>query len=451
MKKLLAILLCITSLLTLFGCAKTGNSIWKDASPGTSAMHFYRFDEAGGYGSITFDQTDEGKILDRLSAVDATPTADWTPEKVTLPVYGIEIGTKDGMGIRAAWSNGYLILRDGSVYEFDFNFSALEEDYTWEYSRAPVSLSAMPCGRLLSEGADGWVADRLSPAEELTPPDGITMVFKELTAGKITVKLSNTSETDWCFGEYFSLHVLLDGIWYRVPELDDKNYMFNDIGIILPAGESMEKSYSLGSYGTLPADTYRLVVEGMSVEFTRPYTDRSIACIYDETPCQELVDMEEVFFEDDNNKYIFGNPISQYIIVRYADGSEENIRVALENGRAIIGDLDRFGIHYWTEPKAEGEITCVWPPRLNLATLLDLVDCYGENLSWEHFDSYDRKYIGSGLYVLDYPIDEDFYLLIGGESKDAPPAFIRLHSRQDSSRYVEVRTDDIEGFLKEMP
>ena len=370
MKKLLAILLCVASLLALFGCAKTGNTIWKDASPGTSAMHFYRFDEAGGYGNITFDQTDEGKILSRLSAVDATPVSDWTAEKVTLPVYGIKIGTKDGMGILAAWSNGYLILRDGSVYEYDFDFSVLESDYAWEYSRAPVSLSAMPCGRLLSEGTDGWIADRLFPAEELTPPEGITMAFKELTAEKITVKLTNTNETDWMFGESFSLHVLLDDTWYRVPELDDKNYMFNSIGIILPAGESTEKTYSLGSYGALPEGTYRLVVEGMSVEFTRPYTDRSIVSITDETGNRMVSDVEEVFFEDESNRYSFGNPISQYIIVRYADGSEEDIKTALESGRAAIGDLDRFGIHYWIEPKTDWEITCV-VPRGNVLSIVD--------------------------------------------------------------------------------
>lgn len=369
MKKVLSILLCATLLLPLFGCGNAGgNDLWDEASPGTSAMHFYRFDEAGGYGSITFDQTDEGKILSRLSAVDASPVSDWTAEKVTLPVYGIEIGTKDGMGIRAAWSNGHLILRDGSVYEFDFDFSALEEDYTWEYSRAPVSLSAMPCGRLLSESPDGWVADHLSPAQALAPPEGITMAFKELTAEKITVKLTNTNETDWCFGEYFSLQVLLDGVWYNVPVLDDKNYGFNDIGIILPAGESREESYSLSMYGTLPEGTYRLVVEGMSVEFSLPITGKSIVSITDQTGDRELNDAEEVFFEDETNRYIFGNPISQYIIVRYADGSEEDIKTALESGGAGIEDLDRFGIPYWAQSK--DEVTCV-VPRGNVLSIVD--------------------------------------------------------------------------------
>lgn len=370
MKKILALLLCAALLLPLLGCEKSGNDLWDEASPGTSAMHFYRFDQEGGRGNITFDQSDEGAILKRLSAVEATPVTNWTAEQVKLPVYGIEIGSRDGWGIHAAWSDGYLILRDGSVYKFDFDFSALETDYEWEYSRTPSSLSSMPCGRLLSEGSDGWIANHLSPADELTPPEGISMKLKEQTAGKITVELTNRSDTEWMFGTHFSLHTLLDGTWYSVPVLDDKNYAFNDIGIILPAGESQDKSYSLGSYGTLPDGTYRLVMYGLSVEFSIPFPDSSVVSITDQTGNRAMVDVEEVFFEDETNKYIFGNPISQYIIVRYADGTEEDVKTALENGHASIRDLDRFGIHYWSEPKPEYEITCV-VPRGDIVSIVD--------------------------------------------------------------------------------
>lgn len=370
MKKILAILLCAALLLPLFGCGNTGgNDLWDEASPETSAMFLYSFDKDGGRAGITFDQADEHAILDRLSAVKAVPVTDWTAEKVTLPVYGIEIGSKDGWGILAAWSNGYLILRDGSVYKFDFDFSALEKDYEWEQENRIIgSLSAMPCGRLLSEGPDGWVADHLSPAEELTPPKGISMVLNEQTSEKVTVKLSNRGDTEWMYGEYFSLQVLLNDGWYNVPVLDDKNYGFTDIGIILPAGESREESYSLSMYGTLPEGTYRLVVEGMSVEFSLPITGKSIVSITDQTGDRELNDAEEVFFEDETNRYIFGNPISQYIIVRYADGSEEDIKTALESGGAGIEDLDRFGIPYWAQSK--DEVTCV-VPRGNVLSIVD--------------------------------------------------------------------------------
>ncbi len=353
MKKMLVILLCAILILPLFGCGKvTGNTLWKEGSPETSAMYLYSFDADGGKAHITFNQRDEHAILDRLSSVKATPVTDWTASKVKLPVYGIEIGTEDGMGIRAAWSDGYLILRDGAVYRFDFDFSSLVTDYQWELSHEAHSLSGMPCGRLLSETPGGWIADRLSPADPLTPPTGISMVLAEQTDDSLTVKLTNGTGTDWCYGEYFSLHVLLDGVWYDVPVLDDKNYAFTDIGIILPSGKTQEKSYSLGSYGTLPEGTYRLAVEGLSAEFDLPYAEKSVRSITVETENRAFAAVMECFWADEENRYLFGAPISPYVIVHYADGTEEIITSALQAGRVTIDDLDTFGIDYFTEPKA---------------------------------------------------------------------------------------------------
>ena len=180
MKKALTLLLCAALLLPLFGCGKksAGNDLWDDAAPNNGILNYYFFGKDGGHRLGTFNDGDKYDLLDRLSAVDAIPVTDWTADKVKLPVYGIEIPSEDGWGIHAAWSDGYLILRDGSVYEFDFDFSTLAEDYEWERERyAPDSLSSMPCGRLLSEGPDGWIADRLSPADELTAPEGITIAL----------------------------------------------------------------------------------------------------------------------------------------------------------------------------------------------------------------------------------------------------------------------------------
>ena len=60
----------------------------------------------------------------------------------------------------------------------------------------------------------------------------------------------------------------------------------------------------------------------------------------------------EKFFEDDVNVYYFSGVYSQYVTVHYEDGTTEGIVSALENGRVIVSDLDRFNIRYQTEPKA---------------------------------------------------------------------------------------------------
>ena len=59
----------------------------------------------------------------------------------------------------------------------------------------------------------------------------------------------------------------------------------------------------------------------------------------------------EKIFEDENYNYYIGGLYSGNIIVHYTDGSEEDIVNALIAGRAIIDDLDKFGIQYWAEPK----------------------------------------------------------------------------------------------------
>ena len=59
----------------------------------------------------------------------------------------------------------------------------------------------------------------------------------------------------------------------------------------------------------------------------------------------------EKFFEDENNEYFFSGIYSQYVIVYYADGTQEDIVTALNSGRATISDLDRFDIRYRAESK----------------------------------------------------------------------------------------------------
>ena len=55
----------------------------------------------------------------------------------------------------------------------------------------------------------------------------------------------------------------------------------------------------------------------------------------------------EQFYEDESFIYSFGNPISEYVIVKYTDGSSENVKEALENGHIQISVLDEHGIKYY--------------------------------------------------------------------------------------------------------
>ncbi len=84
-----------------------------------------------------------------------------------------------------------------------------------------------------------------------------------------------------------------------------------------------------------------------------PSTNVTIVKIVDRTKEEDLVvaDALEKIHEDEKNEYFLGAIYSHYVIVHYSDGTQEDIKSALKNGRAKITDLDRFGIHYYTEPK----------------------------------------------------------------------------------------------------
>jgi len=59
----------------------------------------------------------------------------------------------------------------------------------------------------------------------------------------------------------------------------------------------------------------------------------------------------EGFYEDDDYIYYYSCIKSDYIIVRYKDGSEETVKEALKNKKIKISDLDKFGIGYYKELK----------------------------------------------------------------------------------------------------
>ena len=59
----------------------------------------------------------------------------------------------------------------------------------------------------------------------------------------------------------------------------------------------------------------------------------------------------EKFFEDDENEYYYGSIKSEYVIVKYSDGSQETVSSALQNGKITLSDLDKYNIGYIKQPK----------------------------------------------------------------------------------------------------
>lgn len=278
MKKIIILAAALGLALGLCACGNgavngPGNDLLSAASPETSALMLYSCADGKSVKELTmYDTGVEREIFDKLAKVTAAPAANWTAKDVTVPVYGLEIGRNDdGIGsLEAAWSNGYLILADGSAYKFDFDFAALETQYEWLDSEEGLAIGRLPCSHALSLCGDEWISSMLTPAAELSPPEGISLTLDYLDYtdpdnGLAAVTFSNDSGEEWTYGTYYHLEVELDGAWYVLPAFS--GYVFNDIAMLLPAGEEQQEIYWLAPYGELPAGRYRLVAEGMAAEF----------------------------------------------------------------------------------------------------------------------------------------------------------------------------------------
>ena len=112
----------------------------------------------------------------------------------------------------------------------------------------------------------------------------------------------------------------------------DKNAYFG--GGLLSTGQLVFKDSAIQILGqTVPNDAIREIID--------PTNDPNFA--YDTAV--------EKIYEDKNTEYFLSGLYSQYVIVQYADGTQEDIAAALNSGRATIADLDKFNIRYWAEPK----------------------------------------------------------------------------------------------------
>ena len=86
------------------------------------------------------------------------------------------------------------------------------------------------------------------------------------------------------------------------------------------------------------------------------------------------------------------------------------------------------------------------PPSLTLAKLRELAAAKGEALTWEDFSPYPCEPLGSEIYILRYPIDENYSLIISGDLEE-PPLSIRLVPEPVWNPYIDVRTESIDDFL----
>ncbi len=57
------------------------------------------------------------------------------------------------------------------------------------------------------------------------------------------------------------------------------------------------------------------------------------------------------FYSDAEYNYYYSCIKSEYVIVKYSDGTEKPVEDALKAGEITIEDLDKHGIEYYKEEK----------------------------------------------------------------------------------------------------
>lgn len=279
MKKLTLFLLAALTL-GAAGCAKSGETdpafkdreladvkLFEGASPKNSALSVYKYD---GDTEVLYlyDVEKEQEIIDFFN--DTTlykADISETDGLKNSPMYALNIYGAEGESIDLTWIGNYCVDETGQVYLADMDTEAVFEklltDYPWEDSEMSLTGNRLPNRYYLANRGE-WDIKYLNKANN-TEPRGISLEITAHEGSVLTAKITNTTDEENGYSEYFSVQALIDGEWYDIPAKED--VAFNDIAWILPSGKSAEKKYDYSWYGDLPKGTYRLVVEGASAEF----------------------------------------------------------------------------------------------------------------------------------------------------------------------------------------
>ena len=105
-------------------------------------------------------------------------------------------------------------------------------------------------------------AASVRPVQE---PQNISIRLTGWHKDRAEIVIRNHSGKEWIYGRGYSLEVLIDGVWYSVP---GNEFSVAADGTGLPAGTEHRIVIPLERFGDLPAGTYRLRFNGLSVEHT---------------------------------------------------------------------------------------------------------------------------------------------------------------------------------------
>ena len=112
-----------------------------------------------------------------------------------------------------------------------------------------LSMCLVMCCVLCSCGTvNGYKKKDLVPVNEKPGMSAVQVFVIDHNEGKdITVKIKNLTDDVFWYGEYYSLQIFIEGVWYYIPMTDEN--VVHDLGHELSPGASDIMTYSLSPYG----------------------------------------------------------------------------------------------------------------------------------------------------------------------------------------------------------
>ncbi|MBQ6197320.1 MAG: hypothetical protein IJK47_07850 [Lachnospiraceae bacterium] len=269
MKQLTIIITAALMMLLLASCGGRSSAqaadVWEKADLQYSVLGFgWREEAEGCFGHFNEDRF---AILEGLKKVKAYPADDFTPDKMTYPVYSLEMQDAEGRSLPYVWTNGYLIDRDGNAYRFRYDFAKLKKKNFEVYKRYKIaSVADLPGGYQLVQQDGRWIASCLTEAGELRQAENIELVPKYQSPELIRLDLINKGTEAWTYGEDYALQVFLEGKWYGVPAMTADGLIFSAVAYGVEPGQNKEIACSFLPFGKLPDGRYRIVKGGWTTD-----------------------------------------------------------------------------------------------------------------------------------------------------------------------------------------
>ena len=222
------------------------------------------------------------KTVRRFLSLKGRRTTDWTPDKITYPVYALEfdasvIDDEEKDRVTVVWSNGYLFTSSGDVYACDPDFTPFMEELDKLRVRQSgiKDISYSRDFRPMYHAYSKWHPELL---HESAVTDDVTVegIEAEVTRVRIengypvaTVEIRNNSEKEWHYCDssiYTYVDLSLDGKHYDIyhdPDINDTYAGTPYFGNSVEPGETIEIEFGLWLYGRLPKGDYRIVIAGL--------------------------------------------------------------------------------------------------------------------------------------------------------------------------------------------